>query len=351
MLKFLVVVDRRLDSAAETGYFEMIYKQVIPKVPAYMGLNLSLRGQRIIPKFQNSKREKSPCARSSLQSIYSLARLASSSSRPRNKGGPGPTIMDLMQCLNFKTRLDREKELIQRKIRSSTLYRKPSFSYNITVHSKGRHNKLKEQAMDKEEDNSVQDEKQSASVVENIQCIGNKYVDLSSSKIHTSSSADSKILGGTDWEKVTSSYLQSTVSQSSSASYQTPTQRTVQENLKKSKTVKATKKMSDTTEDTTDSSADSKRKIHAKLMKPPKISHFYAVGLSLRTSYSDAIISKIETENLVAKKLISPSKSTNVHKNTKGKNSARKLLKTGNRKPKSAASEHSAKSKALVAKP
>lgn len=341
------MVDRRTDSAAETGYFEMIYKQVIPKVPAYMGLNLSLRGQRITPKFP-PKREKSPCARSSLQSIYSLARLASSSSRPRNKG-PGPTIMDLMQCLNFKTRLDREKELIQRKIRSSTLYRKPSFSYNITVHSKGRHNKIKEQAVDKEDESLVQDEKHSASVVENMQCIGNKYVDLSSSKIHTSSSADSKILG-TDWEKVTSSYLQSTVSPSSSATYQTPMQkRTLQENLKKSKTAKATFKMADT-EDTTDSSADSKRKIHAKLMKPPKISHFYAVGLSLRTSYSDAIISKIETENLVAKKHTSPKSTNSVHKNTK-KNSARKLLKTGNRKPKLASSEHSAKSKALAAKP
>jgi hypothetical protein len=32
-----VVVDRRIDQAADTGFFEMIYKQVIPKTPAYMG--------------------------------------------------------------------------------------------------------------------------------------------------------------------------------------------------------------------------------------------------------------------------------------------------------------------------
>jgi hypothetical protein len=65
----------------------------------------------------------------SLQSIYTLARLASSSSRVRRVGNStGPTIMDFMQCINFKSRLDREREMIRRKIRSSNLYRKPSFN-------------------------------------------------------------------------------------------------------------------------------------------------------------------------------------------------------------------------------
>lgn len=96
-----------------------------------MGLNLSLKGQRIIPKV-NQKRE-IKCERTenkSLQSIYTLARLASSSSRVRRTAGgsTGPTIMDFMQCINFKSRLDREREMIRRKIRSSTLYRKPSFT-------------------------------------------------------------------------------------------------------------------------------------------------------------------------------------------------------------------------------
>lgn len=34
---YLVIIDRRLDQNADTGFFEMIYKQVIPKTPAYMG--------------------------------------------------------------------------------------------------------------------------------------------------------------------------------------------------------------------------------------------------------------------------------------------------------------------------
>ena len=34
---FLVVIDRKIDQNADTGFFDMIYKQVIPKTPAYMG--------------------------------------------------------------------------------------------------------------------------------------------------------------------------------------------------------------------------------------------------------------------------------------------------------------------------
>jgi hypothetical protein len=95
-----------------------------------MGLNLSLKGQRIVPKITQKREIK--CERienKSIQSIYTLARLASSSSRVRRVGNStGPTIMDFMQCINFKSRLDREREMIRRKIRSSTLYRKPSFN-------------------------------------------------------------------------------------------------------------------------------------------------------------------------------------------------------------------------------
>ena len=102
-----------------------------------MGLNLSLKGQKIVPKLTQKREIK--CERTenkSLQSIYTLARLASSSSRVRRATGisTGPTIMDFMQCINFKSRLDREREMIRRKIRSSTIYRKPSFN---VFHSNG----------------------------------------------------------------------------------------------------------------------------------------------------------------------------------------------------------------------
>jgi hypothetical protein len=35
------VIDKKIDQAAETGFFEQIFKQVIPKTPAYMGKHVS----------------------------------------------------------------------------------------------------------------------------------------------------------------------------------------------------------------------------------------------------------------------------------------------------------------------
>ena len=56
-----VVIDYRNDPKASTGEFELIYKQVIPPAPAYLGLNLFLKGTQIVPKSLNSiaKKEKS----------------------------------------------------------------------------------------------------------------------------------------------------------------------------------------------------------------------------------------------------------------------------------------------------
>ncbi|CRK98566.1 CLUMA_CG011913, isoform A [Clunio marinus] len=196
-----VVIDRRNDPAADTGCFEQIFKQIIPKTPAYMGLNLSLKGQRIVPKITQKREVK--CERSetkSLHSIYTLARLASSSNRVRRSVGSstGPTIMDFMQCINFKSRLDREREMIRRKIKSSTLYRKPSFaksssgfniyngneefgkvsclSKNVKVNDdiiKSLKSPLNLLADEELENGSYGEDKK-------ILCIGNKYLDLTS---------------------------------------------------------------------------------------------------------------------------------------------------------------------------
>lgn len=51
-----MIVDRRKDHKSETGLFEMIYKQNMPRAPAYLGMSLSVRGRRV---FKNrSKRSK-----------------------------------------------------------------------------------------------------------------------------------------------------------------------------------------------------------------------------------------------------------------------------------------------------
>lgn len=55
----LVVIDYRNDPKASTGNFEMIYRQVIPPAPAYLGLNLVLKGTQVMTKNGTGKKEKS----------------------------------------------------------------------------------------------------------------------------------------------------------------------------------------------------------------------------------------------------------------------------------------------------
>lgn len=49
-----MVIDRKNDPKADTGGFELIYRQNIPPSPAYMGLNLALKGQQLTQKAANA---------------------------------------------------------------------------------------------------------------------------------------------------------------------------------------------------------------------------------------------------------------------------------------------------------
>lgn len=53
-----VVVDYKNDPKSSTGGFELIYKQNIPPAPAYLGLNLSVRGSQISAKSLAAKKDK-----------------------------------------------------------------------------------------------------------------------------------------------------------------------------------------------------------------------------------------------------------------------------------------------------
>ncbi|XP_043662853.1 tubulin glycylase 3A [Drosophila teissieri] len=45
-----VVIDRRTDPKADMGNFELAYRQVVPPTPAYMGLNLFVKGKQVLQK-------------------------------------------------------------------------------------------------------------------------------------------------------------------------------------------------------------------------------------------------------------------------------------------------------------
>ncbi|CAH0556926.1 unnamed protein product [Brassicogethes aeneus] len=53
-----VVIDRRSDPKANTGLFDLVYKQNFPRTPPYLGMNLAVRGRKIFKLKSKSKQEK-----------------------------------------------------------------------------------------------------------------------------------------------------------------------------------------------------------------------------------------------------------------------------------------------------
>lgn len=41
------MIDKKKDPNADTGLFDLIYKQNYPRTPPYLGMNLSVRGRKI----------------------------------------------------------------------------------------------------------------------------------------------------------------------------------------------------------------------------------------------------------------------------------------------------------------
>uniref|UniRef100_A0A182PIX4 Tubulin glycylase 3A n=1 Tax=Anopheles epiroticus TaxID=199890 RepID=A0A182PIX4_9DIPT len=132
-----VVIDRRTDSNAPTGSFELIYKQVIPKTPAYMGLNLQLRGHRITPKSSIKKDRMRMLPLKPVQNVLQVSRLATSAAAASVVKQPAsPVIMDLIECMQFRDGkpdddMARQHGLVRGPcgVTSATLYKRSNFSH------------------------------------------------------------------------------------------------------------------------------------------------------------------------------------------------------------------------------
>uniref|UniRef100_A0A182QWW9 Tubulin glycylase 3A n=1 Tax=Anopheles farauti TaxID=69004 RepID=A0A182QWW9_9DIPT len=132
-----VVIDRRSDSNAPTGSFELIYKQVIPKTPAYMGLNLQLRGHRITPKSSMKKDRMRMLPLKPVQNVLQVSRLATSAAAAAVvKQSASPVIMDLIECMQFRDGksdddLARQQTMVRGAcgVTSATLYKRSNFSH------------------------------------------------------------------------------------------------------------------------------------------------------------------------------------------------------------------------------
>lgn len=117
-----MVVDRRINPTADTGEFEMIYKQVIPPVPAYMGLNLFLKGQQILPKGGLKKdRFREDMKIMKTQTLFHLTKTPMKMVQPTQ----GPVIVDFLDFLNST-----KNKTLESKITSTRVFRKYNFSSN-----------------------------------------------------------------------------------------------------------------------------------------------------------------------------------------------------------------------------
>lgn len=337
---------------------DLFLKQKLTKPAAYMGLNLSLKGQRIVPKITQKREIK--CERTenkSLQNIYTLARLASSSSRVRRSvvGSTGPTIMDFMQCINFKSRLDREREMIRRKIRSSTLYRKPSFTkhsgFNIYSSSVGKNLKLgefKDDSLRKVPKSPLflgdeqGDENESEKA---ILCIGSKYLDVTATGFVKSTSTSTVcLLNNPSDHKQNDADFEKAISQShlSPSLFGKKTKDLDQETSSAPNTQKVVfnndddiKILSSENGETLSPSLN-KRKEHIKTIK--KSTNVFAVG-----KYSDAQKTEVALDDLpnsTHQNTKTPSVSKSKKTGTKKKSSTHsKKLETKSNSPKSSATK------------
>lgn len=241
-----------------------------------------------------------------------------------------------MQCINFKSRLDREREMIRRKIRSSTLYRKPSFtksSFNIynpnnemtkvSVISKNiKINEFKDESLrkskspllvnDEQEDECSNEEK-------SILCIGNKYLDITSNLI---SSPICKSMSTSTLNLVCDDKLESDFERAISQSHLSPaaamtivnsstmkkSSEDLQENLKKPKTAKSVsspflyvksdnERISDG-DDAQDTQSPSEKRKNHKIIKKSALLFNNHLGAGYGGKYSDAQKTEVTLDDL-----------------------------------------------------
>ncbi|XP_017777508.1 PREDICTED: tubulin glycylase 3A-like [Nicrophorus vespilloides] len=95
-----VVIDKRRDPNCETGLFEMIYKQNLPRAPAYLGMSLTVRGRKVFKRKTIRKDSESNKTKSNRSAKLSPPDMALTLPEPVMKEVvkkyTGPVIEDLM---------------------------------------------------------------------------------------------------------------------------------------------------------------------------------------------------------------------------------------------------------------
>lgn len=103
------MLDRRLNVEADTGTFELAYKQVIPKAPAYLGLSLCINGKRLMHN-KKSKERRHEHRSVTPPSAGAPAGDAQPHEQPVPPEYNGPIITDFLSWLNPYDSLPTDKD-------------------------------------------------------------------------------------------------------------------------------------------------------------------------------------------------------------------------------------------------
>ncbi|XP_055386365.1 uncharacterized protein LOC129615259 isoform X2 [Condylostylus longicornis] len=136
-----VVIDRRYDIKADTGNFECIYRQIIPPTPAYMGLNLSLKGKQIIQKnsyLTRTNRDRPTAistlysARKSMPSIQILSSLNGNNEQNKNEKSSNSNLLNDIDNNSIRNNDNENDETLIKKagdIISNSVLKKSNFNF------------------------------------------------------------------------------------------------------------------------------------------------------------------------------------------------------------------------------
>ncbi|XP_073941050.1 tubulin glycylase 3A-like, partial [Choristoneura fumiferana] len=94
-----VVLDRRYNPEADTGTFELAYRQTIPKAPAYLGLSLCINGKRLIKKSSRQHKHE-PRSTTPLAPRVPSGDTIAEPEQPVPAEYSGPIITDFLSWLN-----------------------------------------------------------------------------------------------------------------------------------------------------------------------------------------------------------------------------------------------------------
>lgn len=282
----------------------MIYKQVIPPVPAYMGLNLFLKGQQILPKGGLKKdrfREDLKIMKS--QTLFHLTKTPMKMVQPTQ----GPVIVDFLDFLNST-----KNKTLENKITSTRVFRKYNFSSN--ANSLGKINQSNRSGGSRLPRSLTENlEKKSEFTKRHASCgpkvmIQTEEILTTTSQSETSLNKELECIGNNCLESITSEWETNlNISSSSSASVRKPSSLENLTNLKTKSAalVKSNRRNPSQSQQQINlnyrkySSSVIDNSNSMKKIKNNYCSNFFAVGLSLRAwraKYNKII--KTQKENL-----------------------------------------------------